>query len=175
MDRDTRLVRALMNHTKNPQVRPLTVFAAKWLIFIFVPLVVVSDLVLCGGVPRAITWNAGWTLAIALILSLTLGTIFYRGRPYVEHVFIRARIRPPVTIHSFPSSHAAAAFALATSLGYTHAGLGLFALLLAVLIGLGRIAVGVHYVTDILAGAGLGIFIAAVYHTFGNSLISCVA
>jgi undecaprenyl-diphosphatase len=54
--------------------------------------------------------------------------------------------------HSFPSSHASNSFAVAITLAYfyrRYAGLGFT---LAVLVGLSRIVVGVHYPGDVLGG-----------------------
>ena len=60
--------------------------------------------------------------------------------------------------HSFPSGHATRAFLLGTMgilLGPTWAAVAL--VILAPLVALGRVAMGVHYLSDILAGAFLGI------------------
>lgn len=63
--------------------------------------------------------------------------------------------------HSFPSGHAARAFliaALATGLGPPW--LAILLWIWAPLVSLARVAMGVHYVSDILAGAVLGIVVA---------------
>ena len=65
--------------------------------------------------------------------------------------------------HSFPSGHAARAFLIAT----IAAGLGPFGLALALwiwapLVALARVAMGVHYLSDIVAGALLGIVAALI-------------
>ena len=63
--------------------------------------------------------------------------------------------------HSFPSGHAARAFliaALATGLGPFWLAIVLW--IWAPLVSLARVAMGVHYVSDILAGAVLGIVVA---------------
>jgi undecaprenyl-diphosphatase len=65
--------------------------------------------------------------------------------------------------HSFPSGHAARAAMLAT-LAF-HLGsivLGLSLLAWAVLVGLARIAMGVHYLSDVIAGWTLGIMMGMV-------------
>ena len=65
--------------------------------------------------------------------------------------------------HSFPSGHAARAFLIAT----IAAGLGPFGLALALwiwapLVALARVAMGVHYLSDIVAGALFGIVVALI-------------
>ncbi|MEV6109075.1 phosphatase PAP2 family protein [Streptomyces sp. NPDC051940] len=57
---------------------------------------------------------------------------------------------------SFVSDHAAVATALAVAAFVAHRGFGAVALVLALLEGLGRIALGVHYPTDVIGGFALG-------------------
>jgi undecaprenyl-diphosphatase len=61
-------------------------------------------------------------------------------------------------VSSFPSGHAAVSFALATGLGSISVTLGLVGVLYALIVNsLPRLYLGLHYPTDILAGAALGI------------------
>ena len=63
-------------------------------------------------------------------------------------------------LSSFPSDHAVLFFALVTGLFFVSRGLGLFALLYTlVVVVLPRIYLGLHYPTDILAGALVGVAI----------------
>jgi membrane-associated phospholipid phosphatase len=67
---------------------------------------------------------------------------------------------------SFPSDHAAAAFAIAFAvLAFSRRG-GLVFLAAATWIGLSRIALGMHYPTDVIAGAFVG-WLAATLITRG--------
>lgn len=59
---------------------------------------------------------------------------------------------------SFPSGHAATAFALATALTYLWPKMGIPIWLFAFLIGISRLIVGAHYPSDIIAGAFVGTF-----------------
>jgi len=62
--------------------------------------------------------------------------------------------------HSFPSGHAARAVMLAVlGLGLGPVGLGIVLLVWAPLVVLARVAMGVHYLSDVLAGALLGLAI----------------
>jgi membrane-associated phospholipid phosphatase len=61
------------------------------------------------------------------------------------------------TYQSFPSGHATTAFALAAVLGFLSERWFYPALLLAAVIGLSRITLGVHYPSDVLAGAVIGL------------------
>ncbi|HEX6271069.1 MAG TPA: phosphatase PAP2 family protein [Anaerolineales bacterium] len=65
--------------------------------------------------------------------------------------------------HSFPSGHAARSFLIAVVA--TGLGPGWVAAILwiwAPLVGLARVAMGVHYVSDVVAGAGLGMGVALI-------------
>ncbi|MFZ3330007.1 MAG: phosphatase PAP2 family protein [Candidatus Acidiferrales bacterium] len=63
---------------------------------------------------------------------------------------------------SFPSDHAAMFFALATSIFFVSRGAGTLALLHALfVVSLPRVYMGMHYPTDIVAGAAIGVGIAS--------------
>jgi undecaprenyl-diphosphatase len=63
---------------------------------------------------------------------------------------------------SFPSDHAALFFALATCILFVSRGAGILAFCHAFfVVSLPRVYVGLHYPTDILAGAAIGIVVAS--------------
>jgi len=65
--------------------------------------------------------------------------------------------------HSFPSGHSVRAVMLAVVvLGLGPLWLGLLLLPWAILVGLARVAMGVHYLSDVLAGMVLGLVIGVV-------------
>ncbi len=65
--------------------------------------------------------------------------------------------------HSFPSGHAARAFLIATiAAGLGPAWLAIALWIWAPLVSLARVAMGVHYVSDIVAGTLLGTLIALI-------------
>ena len=111
------------------------------------------------------TRKAGVLSAIALIGSvvinnLILKNLIARTRPY-EVVEGLERIIEAQTDYSFPSGHAGASFAAAVIFFiYLPKKFGVPALVLAFLISLSRLYVGVHYPTDILAGALISTAIA---------------
>ncbi|MBN3564798.1 phosphatase PAP2 family protein [Aliamphritea spongicola] len=96
------------------------------------------------------------TFAIEVPLFLSLKQLIKRNRPCDYLSDITPAIQPADRF-SFPSGHAAAAFAFASVLSIYYPGLSEAAFAVAGLIGLSRVLLGVHYPTDILAGALLGI------------------
>jgi undecaprenyl-diphosphatase len=65
--------------------------------------------------------------------------------------------------HSFPSGHAARAVMLAVvMLGLGSAWIGLLLLAWAILVGLSRVAMGLHYFSDVVAGWVLGLTVGGL-------------
>jgi membrane-associated phospholipid phosphatase len=71
---------------------------------------------------------------------------------------------------SFPSSHAASAFAAASALGHAYPRLGIPAYFAAAAIGYSRMYERRHYATDVIAGACVGIAAAR----FSRAHLACV-
>ena len=82
-----------------------------------------------------------------------------RRRPIRRDRRIRSRLRQPPTSPSFPSTHAASAFGAAVALGRTSSRMRSVLLLGAVTTSMSRVWLGLHYLTDVVAGAALGVFI----------------
>jgi len=68
--------------------------------------------------------------------------------------------------YAFPSGHATFFMSLAASLWFYHKRLALFFGVSAVLIGLARVAAGIHWPVDILGGLILGYAIGTFLHNF---------
>lgn len=105
--------------------------------------------------------KAGLTVGLALIFCLLIGTLtlkpfIARMRPYTYFPEMTLLI-PPLNDFSFPSGHTFASFAAATALFLRHRLLGCTAFLLAVTIAFSRLYMYVHFPSDVLAGAILGI------------------
>lgn len=108
------------------------------------------------------TRKAGVAMGIAmacgyLVGNLGLKNLFARTRPYdvTEVELLVAKLHD----FSFPSGHTLVSFEAATALWYYHRRWGVAAFVLAAAIALSRLYLFVHYPTDVLAGALLGIAI----------------
>jgi undecaprenyl-diphosphatase len=90
-----------------------------------------------------------------------------RARPAGEWGQLYRKTDP----HSFPSGHAARALMLAVlAVGTGPAWLAAVLLVWAPLVGLARVATGLHYISDVLAGWLLGIVMALVMLQFAINL-----
>lgn len=123
------------------------------------------------------TRKAGVAMGIAMAAGYLIGNIgmknlFARTRPYdvAEVELLVAKLHD----FSFPSGHTLVSFEAATALWFYHRKWGVAAFALATLIGVSRLYLFVHYPTDVLVGAvmGVGIGLAACFVTnrlFGNN------
>ena len=94
--------------------------------------------------------------AAAETLAFILKQLTERARPPLADPGIQALIGIPDST-SFPSGHAAAAFAAATAVGMLHPRLRRPLLAMAAVVALSRVYLGVHYLSDVLLGTALGI------------------
>ena len=93
------------------------------------------------------------------VLVMSIKFLVRRRRPEGEWGGIYRNTDP----HSFPSGHAARAFLIAVlASGLAPAWLGILLWVWAPLVSLARVAMGVHYVSDVVAGALLGIVVALI-------------
>jgi undecaprenyl-diphosphatase len=102
----------------------------------------------------------------ALLANQVISHLWARPRPFAVH---------PSTVHlllghskdaSFPSDHAAAAFAIGLVLISFHHRLGAVALAFAALMSYARVYVGDHYPGDVAAGALVGLLASALVLTW---------
>ena len=104
--------------------------------------------------------TAGASLAVAFLLYPLLKRSLARLRP-CDYDPSLARLPEPLDHYSCPSGHAMTAAAFGVSMIAASAVLAPLALALAAVIGWSRVAMGHHYVTDVLAGAVIGSVVAS--------------
>jgi undecaprenyl-diphosphatase len=106
---------------------------------------------------------AGLSAGLGLLVGKIITEFYYRPRPFVAH---------PGKVHlfighaadsSFPSDHATASVAIATAILLRgKVGWGLVTLVFALILMVGRVALGFHYPSDVLGGAVIGALAALV-------------
>jgi undecaprenyl-diphosphatase len=115
---------------------------------------------------RVLRLLAAVGLAIAatdLLSYRVVKGLVQRARPF-EQPQIAVWLRHVGTAHgpSFPSNHAANCFAAAAVLAWYFPPARKFFYTLALLVALSRVALGVHYPSDVLVGAMLGFFVGVI-------------
>ena len=124
---------------------------------------------------RRLLWAAIFVfLAVALsgLLTDLLKILFGRARPVLLVREGYAGWQPFALkgkLHAFPSGHANTIAALALALGLLWPRLMKPMLLLAVVVVLTRVAVGAHYLSDVIAGAAVGVVTTLwLHHAFAR-------
>ena len=101
----------------------------------------------------------------ALVVNLLLKPIVARIRPYEVVEGLRLLV-DPAHDHSFPSGHSSSSMAAATAmfkaLPHRMRLLRWGVMVLGVLICISRLYIGIHYPTDILCGAALGVLFGII-------------
>jgi undecaprenyl-diphosphatase len=102
-------------------------------------------------------------ISVLAVIVMSLKFIIRRRRPEGEWGGIYRNTDP----HSFPSGHAARAFLIAVlASGLGSGSLALVLWIWAPLVSLARVAMGVHYISDIVAGFLVGILMGTIFLGF---------
>jgi membrane-associated phospholipid phosphatase len=102
-------------------------------------------------------------ILVTAVLVLAIKFIVRRKRPEGEWGAVYRSTDP----HSFPSGHAARSVLLAfLTLGMGPLWLAVLLLVWAPLVSLARVSMGVHYVSDVIAGSVLGLLMALILGGF---------
>ena len=125
------------------------------------------------------TRRAGIAAGIALLLSLLVNNICLkplidRTRPYELMEGLAILVSPPGDA-SFPSGHSGASFAAATAM-FPHLKkrwVAVCLIVLAALIALSRLYVGVHFPTDVAAGALIGVVLGLIGSRLARRFSDC--
>lgn len=105
---------------------------------------------------RWVTLVVALKVGIAILVVMLVKFAVRRQRPRPPGEFVAFRY----DVYSFPSGHSARLAALTISTAFVYPPGGWFLGIITLLVGAARIAVGVHYVSDVLVGLGLGTFVA---------------
>jgi undecaprenyl-diphosphatase len=106
--------------------------------------------------------KAGFSAVLAYAINFLISTIHFRLRPIFTLDDVHQLMTKPITDKSFPSDHTAVSFAIAFFVFLVSRKWGSVMLVLAFLIGISRIYVGVHFPSDVFAGAVVGIISATI-------------
>ena len=136
---------------------------------------------------RFLVKNKLWSMRILfLFLSLSVSGLFStiikwlvgRYRPVMllkENLFGFSYFGVGHELTSFPSGHAVTAFSLAAAVSILYPRAGIPAFIIAILIGMTRVILTSHYLSDVIAGAGIGILLTmTVKYYFDRKKIELV-
>ena len=117
-------------------------------------------ILLFGGSERFLAVGAA-ALAVAagITIFLRIKKATGRKRPNAFEPHCWATLLPPDQF-SFPSGHTITAFAVAVSLSMFYPTLAIGLMFCAISVALSRILLGMHFLSDVLAGAAIGAVLA---------------
>jgi undecaprenyl-diphosphatase len=101
------------------------------------------------------------TGAAGLVVYKLLKRIFVRERPFIRHAGI-SLAQAPLDRYSFPSGHTLHAVSFSWQLCAAFPELAPIVVPLAVAIAASRVVLGLHYPTDVLVGALIGVGFGAI-------------
>jgi undecaprenyl-diphosphatase len=109
--------------------------------------------------------------SVALLANQAIAQLWDRPRPFAAHPLTTHLFAAASSDPSFPSDHAAAAFAIAVAVLVFSRRAGAAFLAAATLIAVSRVVVGLHYPSDVIAGAAVGTAAALLTTQFGLPLV----
>jgi undecaprenyl-diphosphatase len=160
---DTSVYHALNNFAyEHAWVGDIAKFFAQYAVFLLVGAVALAWLArwhgewLAQGRTRLALFGAGLATLLALLIVQVINQLWDRQRPFVVlHEFHKLIAHPADA--SFPSDHVSGSFGIVVALMLFRRWRAAWAALtVAVLIGVARVMVGIHWPTDILGGVGVG-------------------
>lgn len=114
-------------------------------------------LLLDGGAQRFVAVGAAGSAAIlGIVVFKALKLLSQRPRPYHLEPHCWSNVLPPDRF-SFPSGHTMTAFSVALVVSYFYPPLEWPLVFLAISIAFSRIVLGMHFLSDVLAGIVLGV------------------
>jgi len=114
-------------------------------------------LLAAGGAQKfAAVGAAGSAALVGVGVFKILKRISHRPRPCQIEPHCWSRVLPPDKF-SFPSGHTMTAFSIALVLSYFYRGVEIPLYFMAASIALSRVVLGMHFLSDVLAGAILGV------------------
>ncbi len=108
----------------------------------------------------------GWRVSLLMLVSGAVGYGLYklmkhlthRARPYINHSQLISPVKP-LDFYSFPSGHTLHAFSLSTILSFFYPGISYLLWLFSSIVAASRVALAHHYLSDVLAGGGIGLIV----------------
>lgn len=143
-------------------LNPFFVFISEYMIF-FLAFAVLMFLFSRSNKNRIMVFCAFIALVISEILAKIAGQFHSNYQPFAELPDVNKLVEKAVN-NSFPSDHTIIFFSFCITFWLFKRGWGFLWGILAVLVGISRIWVGVHYPADVLVGAIISIVSAMIVY-----------
>ncbi|KEO81906.1 undecaprenyl-diphosphatase [Tumebacillus flagellatus] len=137
------------------------VFLAENVQYLYIALLVVLWFLGSGAARKENRRTALYTFLTSMLgflISYIIAKVYTHPRPFMVHDV--HQLIPHAPENSFPSDHATLAFAFAWMMLFRKRVWGAWLMLLAVVVGFGRVFGGVHYPMDIVGGFVVALFAA---------------
>ena len=155
---------------QSPLFDAVIVFFASYLAYILVALFLV--LVFFSQYPKREKLQIFWVTVISTIIARfgvteLIRFFYHRPRPFID-----LPVNQLITSNewSFPSGHATFFFAMATAIYLYNKKWGIFFFLATILITVSRVIAGIHYPSDIVGGALIGVAVAYTIFYFTRKI-----
>ena len=147
----------------------LIIFGAKYLVFVIILIAAVYAYGLPSEKRKELLIFALFSLPLAYVVAKIASALYFNPRPFVVGNF------SPLIAHAadngFPSDHTLLSAAVATAVYFFYRKLGIWLLSLSVLVGLSRVAAGVHHLLDIFASVIIAFVTGMIVWKFRNRKI----
>jgi membrane-associated phospholipid phosphatase len=107
----------------------------------------------------------GIPAGIAIVISESISAIYVRQRPFIADPNVTLLV-PHTADGGMPSHHIVFMVALVTSIFFYRKSFAMLLAALTLVTGIARVVAGIHYPSDILVGAILGVVIVYLYRWF---------
>ena len=155
---------------QSPLFDAVIVFFASYLAYILVALFLV--LVFFSQYPKREKLQIFWVTVISTIIARfgvteLIRFFYHRPRPFID-----LPVNQLITSNewSFPSGHATFFFAMAIAIYLYNKKWGIFFFLATILITVSRVIAGIHYPSDIVGGALIGVAVAYTIFYFTRKI-----
>ncbi len=173
MDIDIRLLYFLNNlATKSPFFDKLIIFFAEYLGYLLLLIFFGILYFLYAPRPEKIRiFLLSMLSAVIARFGITelIRFFYHRPRPFLIYTGIHNLIFE--NEWSFPSGHTTFFFAFSMAIYLYNKRWGTWFFIASFVISISRVIAGIHYPSDILGGALIGIFVGCVVYSFGNTLV----
>lgn len=142
-------------------LNPFFIFIAEYLV-IFLALSIIYFWFTKKGNHRIMILSSGFTFIFAEIFGKLAGKLHFNYQPFIELSNVNLLIEKAAN-NSFPSDHTILFFSFCVSFFLFKARGRFIWLIVALLVGISRIWVGVHYPFDVFIGATISIFTALLF------------